>query len=481
MFTFHREPRNRRTCHLGWEALEQRQLLAAASIFQGSSALLLAEPDYGTVQLELGTLTIRGTEAADDAQLAIAGQVQVTLNGTTSRFALTDVSKIKFYGYGGDDEFRNSSGINSLINGDSGNDRLEGGWGRDTILGGWGADTMLGGRGDDDLVGGPGNDTIDGQQGNDRVDGDEGDDQLAGGSGNDTLQGNDGRDTLRGGDGDDNLLGGAGNDRLYGGGGDDLLQGGDGDDSLFGGNDAHSDELRSGTGDDRFLLGDGTAETLVDRASSDVRVWFEDGAGGVKTFSGFDGTFEFAAGQWSDDEVELIDRALAEMVNRTNNNHLMKTALGGQLTFERWGRQLTHLDSNIGGWSDSMGTVALTQSRFDDGADAIARVVFHEIGHNWDSENPDWEGFKSLSGWTNTDPESAAYRQAENQGEDWWYLASATFARDYGHRNPLEDFATSMEAYFMDQAGWPYPYAGGGAAAIPAKMEFLDNYMDSIS
>jgi hypothetical protein len=180
--------------------------------------------------------------------------------------------------------------------------------------------------------------------------------------------------------------------------------------------------------------------------------------------------------------VELIDRALSELVARTGNNRLLETATGGQLEYQRWGRQTTRLDEFVvGGWSNSTGSIALTQLKFDGTDDDVAQTVFHEVGHNWDTENPDWEDFKAISGWTNVDPHSADYRQAENQGEAWWYLATATFARFYGHRNPMEDYATSFAAYFMDQAGWTYNGGVGGATAIPDKIAFLDTYLDSIS
>ena len=44
-----------------------------------------------------------------------------------------------------------------------------------------------------------------------------------------------------------------------------------------------------------------------------------------------------------------------------------------------------------------------------------------------------------------------------------------------------EDFATSFAAYFMDQADLPYNDGVGGAAAIPTKIAFLDDYFDGIS
>lgn len=490
MFT--RAPkRDRRATHeLGLETLEHRQLLAASSIFGGATILHSYEPDYGTVQLDGGKLTINGTEGADHAEVRnirslspwLDDRMEVTLNGSTHRFRLADVDRLYFRGFGGDDQFSNDTGTRSTIDGGSGDDHLDGGWGRDTILGGYGNDVINGHWGDDDLIGGPGDDQLFGDRGNDRLDGDQGDDQLDGGPDDDTLLGDQDDDVLRGGSGDDYMLGGSGNDSLYGGPGDDDLRGGSGDDGLFGGIDSDSDAMTGNSGDDRFLVGDGTPEHVVDQNGNDLQVTFRNGPGGEKEFNGFSGTFEFEAGEWTDDEVEVIDQALTELVARTHNNYLLKTDGGSELQFERWGRQLTRTgEHNIGGWSDSAGTIAMTQNRFSEGDNEVIRVVFHEVGHNWDEENPDWAGFKALSGWTNVDPHSPAYRQAENQGEDWWYLASATFARAYGHRNPWEDFATSFAAYFMDQADLTYNDGVGGAAAIPTKIDFLDDYLDDIS
>lgn len=80
-------------------------------------------------------------------------------------------------------------------------------------------------------------------------------DILTGTTGADRLFGLAGDDMLNGGDGKDLLLGGTGNDRLLGGSGNDTLLGGAGDDSLIGG--VGNDLLSGGRGDDIFDFSSG--------------------------------------------------------------------------------------------------------------------------------------------------------------------------------------------------------------------------------
>jgi hypothetical protein len=293
-----------------------------------------------------------------------------------------------------------------------------------------------------------------------------GNDVLYGGRHDDRLYGETGNDTLRGEDGDDRLRGGNGDDRLYGGNGADSLHGAAGTDTVYGNGGA-----------DRFLVETSSIDRLRDQTSSDARIRLEDGERVTKTFSGFADPATFAAGTWSIGDVDMVDDAFAMLQERVDNTRLLKTSGRGELTFERYGRRLS--GPSISGWNSSGGTVALTQNQIDDGYDAVLQLVFHEIGHNWDTENPEWDDFLAISGWTDDDPHSASYLKAESETDDWWYLAGSTFARDYGHRAPIEDFATAFAAYFMDLASLSYSGLPG-PAAIPAKLAFMDDFLDDL-
>lgn len=176
------------------EALEDRALPATG-----------ASP---TAVLRGGLLTITGTEANDSAVVSAAqGQVFVRMTSggatRTQSFRGAQVTRVDFYGLGGNDTYTNLTAIRG---------QAIGGTGNDTLTGGSGSDYLFGGDGDDTLNGGAGNDVIDGRAGNDR---------LNGGSGNDILLGGRGNDTLNGGDGDDKLFGDVGQDSLTGGPGRD--------------------------------------------------------------------------------------------------------------------------------------------------------------------------------------------------------------------------------------------------------------------
>src|SRR5262245_35847554 len=184
-------PDRSRRARLGVEALEARDV-----------------PSYG-VSLTDHVLHIEGARI-----VAFSDQINVSVQGTDvvvdwvedpafghriTRFNQADVSRIEFYGFGGNDYFQNDTGVPC---------RAFGGMGNDTMLGGWA---------NDELNGGSGYDRLEGWDGNDRLIGDVGNDQLYGEAGNDYLNGGDGYDALDGGDGADLMYGGWGNDRLDGG------------------------------------------------------------------------------------------------------------------------------------------------------------------------------------------------------------------------------------------------------------------------
>jgi len=256
--------RQRQSAKPSYSSLEDRKLLAA-----GVAAT-------GTITLNplTSVLNIRGTDAVED-KVYIATpnetEVRVNFNGDFCVFLRSEVSLIRFNGFGGDDIFNNAlSNVPSVVIGGAGNDTLLGGSSVDRLFGESGNDTIIGGRSGDAILGGSGDDTLLGSEGDDSIFGNDGTDTLRGGIGNDTLRGDTGDDLLAGGVGDDLLIGGLGNDLILGELGNDTLNGGDGNDELAGGEG--NDGLYGGDGDDTIFGQDG-----IDRIN---------GNDGIDTLSG---------------------------------------------------------------------------------------------------------------------------------------------------------------------------------------------------
>ncbi|MDB5326851.1 MAG: hypothetical protein JWM57_2420 [Phycisphaerales bacterium] len=213
-----------------------------SAVVKIASPALSAGPNFGVIAtssvpvqgadfatLVSGVLTIQGTGDADSIAVGRTKSiVQVTVNGQTQTFGVSDVLKLVIVGLGGNDKIGLASVVTASANidGGTGNDFIIGGLGNDTINGGEGNNSILGGAGDDRLAAGSGADTIFGGEGRDRI---------SGLGGNDSLSGDGGRDILSGGDGADVILGGASSDTLYGNAGDDILNGLGGIDYLDGG------------------------------------------------------------------------------------------------------------------------------------------------------------------------------------------------------------------------------------------------------
>lgn len=335
------------------------------------------------------------------------------------------------------------------------------------VNGGNGDDVLIGSNGVDVLLGGNGNDTIRGNKGTDVILGGQGDDILDGDEGNDFVFGNDGDDTLRGGKGNDTLLGGSGNDNLYGQAGNDGLKGGTGDDGLFGG--AGTDTLTGGADEDRFLFQAG--DTIVDKTDQDAQIDFVDLDSWTVTYNGT--TINYTAGAWTDDEIELIDQALAMLHHTTGDSTFLKEKDGTEMIYQRVGTSPTNFVAWNGGNVHTFANGTFTGS-----TDFVLQTVFHEIGHNWDSENDKWDEWKDLSSWTQEDKSGDANYAAGGTG-GWFYDSSANFVRNYARTNPKEDFACSFAAYFMDKLG--KPFSGVGAAGAPGKMAFMDQFVISKS
>lgn len=409
-----------------------------------------------------------------------------------ARFNADDVNSLRIYSNGGHDEVVNNTGIRSYIYGGSGNDVLTGGSGIDYLYGEAGNDTLDGNAGVDRLYGGDGNDLLFGGSGNDYLYGQGGHDELNGESGTDRLYGSSGNDTLRGGSSTDYLYGDSGNDNLYGQSGNDYLYGGSGDDGLFGG--LGDDYLSGSTGDDRFLVvldtpgfwGMTTSDTLSDLNSNDARINFQSGEQTRFNFSGGNWS-EFAAGTFTDGEIEKIDEGLADLHHKTGNTSLLKTnnLFNNQLTFERLGDQIAG-NFNAAG-VNSAGKIILVDATFDTDnngvfdsvadEDWLMQVIFHEVAHNFDNENSRWNDWLNISGWRSSFFwfwENSSNYTTSGDGE-WAYLNGSRFARNYGRFNPYEDFATYFAKVMMDDTGRNYA-AGVGGQTSTAKEDFIDAF-----
>jgi Ca2+-binding RTX toxin-like protein len=490
---------------LGMESLETREL-----------------PAY----LSGGDLVISGTPYADSVSVSDYGgyYYQVYENGWTQYFDKASVGRVVFYGYGGNDYFNCTTALlpavayggagddslyggggadflvgedgNDYINGRGGNDTLIGcwyGWGgeaggaNDTIEGGAGDDSLYGGDGDDFMVGQDGNDYLKGDNGNDTLVGNDGSDSLYGGPDNDTLYGDadtnrptyvvaDGLNFLNGEDGDDNLYGGNGSDYLYGGAGRDGLYGGEG-----------SNYLAGQGGADRFLTeptNPYASSYVSDALPEDAVIAFRNSPAltGIMQ-NGQSGTFSFDAGSWRYSDILQVDVALGNLHHHTGNTRLLKTAGGTAMSFLAVGKQT---DSNMfrsGGWNN--GTEVVFVDPASSSAITLQRTVYHEFGHNWDeaSENRYVGNFRAVSGWYEFDSAGPEYTASSGVGDRWYYRTDRadTFARDYGKTNPLEDMATTWEAYFVNA------YHGGatgltqqGLARNDAKWGTLDSLFNDL-
>lgn len=450
------------TTKLGMESLEAREV-----------------PAY----LSGGVLFIDGTNLADRAVVSdttltttVGTQpaVRVVENGVTRTFLRQHITldRVEFRGFGGDDYFDNDAhSLESRAWGGDGNDELYGADGTDRLYGGDGNDTLSGSTGHDYLDGDAGSDSLTGHSGNDTLYGGLNDDTISAGSGNDSLYGESGDDRLYGESGNDYLSGSGDDDFLNGGIGVDSLSGGSGRDALLGGPGDEGDTVTGGTGQDRFLDWTdnpfGLGEARTDVAGEDAVVYFRDAGAQVVVLGSNIGLVSYTAGEWTDSQIESVDNALATLQAETNNTRLLKTSIGGSVTFNKAGDAP---GSPAGGWNAGGGNITLTNSATTSGS-RIERIAIHEIGHNWDSESPMYSQWLALSGWERHIPgvhdlfPPAGKVRSDDGG--WWHNATAQFAYNYGRMNPLEDLATSWEAFF-----------GYGGTQVQTKMTHLQALMD---
>jgi len=342
---------------LSFESLEPRRLLAGI-FFDAPTATVTvaggAGNDAGSF-LQINSTTYRAT-------LADVGQRE---------FSSSEVDRVIFIGFGGDDAFNNGSDVEGLLLGGSGNDTLRGGSQNDVINGGAGADQLFGNGGMDRIVGGSGADRIMGGDGNDRIVGGNGANQIQGNAGDDIIFGGadvdrifggdgidqifglDGNDILRaddggirgtagatqadlvlGNNGDDTIFGGDGLNVLYGGNGNDTIVGGDGENRLHGqnGNDdltggSSSDYIAGHQGNDRLIANGGNDFILPGRGSDYV-----DAGQGVDFILY---SFNFESYTLNASDTRLISEHFADGLDTVDNSERLNFSDSQQLTSDQ--------------------------------------------------------------------------------------------------------------------------------------------------
>ncbi|HJZ89270.1 MAG TPA: hypothetical protein VKE40_00260, partial [Gemmataceae bacterium] len=207
---------------------------------------------------------------------------------------------------------------------------------------------------------------------------------------------------------------------------------------LFGGTQDARDDLIGGPDPDCLLSAD---DNDLDRAPEDALLHFVN----------WDR-------QWTDLEIETMDKGFAWLQLIRGNPALLKTEGENVITFERIGSLNGSLADN-----DSKGKIRVADAGFSNSITPDATIV-HEIGHNWDTEMGGWftDNWLPRSGWRPADngggskfPPPGYLRSQDGQ---WDYLATAPFARTYGTTNAREDWSTAWEAYYVNLS---YPFGDG--------------------
>lgn len=504
------EARNLMTTGLGFSLGEYQD----ADTGDVDTADLLVE--HATVVLDTSSrmVEIQGTSFSDDVTITrlptvsspvgpSVGQIQVdvesTFNSERHVFDEHEFDLIRFLGDGANDRFDNRTNVASEARGGAGNDTLLGGSGRDTLSGGSGDDVIQGNEGQDTLAGGRGDDVLKGGRGSDTLEGDGGHDQLFGNRGQDFLWGGPGHDFLDGGENNDQLDGEDGDDVLSGGDGTDTLQGGAGSDGLLGG--ADEDQLTGGPDPDRFLMPTVLQDVggvdvslpedeLTNLRNDDALVYFTNAEEQWVTLLNEDLFFE--AGLWTDEEILAIDSALANLMSLTDSNALLLAPDGGPMTFYRAGTEYSLVNllpvetETVSGWNSNDSTVTFANPTFDvdgDGQldadhDWIHQTVYHEIAHNWDDENPEWQEWLNMSGWTQSALVAiAAGPVCVSDDGLWFHDCDADFIRDYSRWNAFEHLATTFAYYVMEETGENYLGAITTSADISEQLDFMDEWL----
>lgn len=174
------------------EHMEERRLLSAS----------------GGVSLDMedGTLNVRGTKGDDAIVVSLdaadATKLNVSLNGVSHSFNVSEVLHVKMNGKKGHDSMAMDEAAGAILIGV----HMVGGDGNDVLVGASGDDRLMGGKGDDVLSGNAGADRLKGDKGEDVLNGMAGEDRLDGGKGADKLKGGKDKDTNEDSDDDEDDL-----------------------------------------------------------------------------------------------------------------------------------------------------------------------------------------------------------------------------------------------------------------------------------
>lgn len=115
---------------------------------------------------------------------------------------------------------------------------------------------------------------------------------------------------------------------------------------------------------------------------------------------------------WSENDLAALDSVLANLPDRF---HLLDPKM------QRI--QLEDQKKGVGAYNNGQGLISL-------GSKAIQTSLIHEVGHNFDDENPQWKEFQALSGWKNV---TQQFSEISGDYKDEVYLpysGSAKFKQD---------------------------------------------------
>ena len=182
---------------------------------------------------------------------------------------------------------------------------------------------------------------------------------------------------------------------------------------------------------------------------------------------------------WTEDEIQQVDTGLRLLHLRTGNDQLLETSKDGTVTFVR--SKAYPGKPNVIRENDSGGNITLYDGAFSSPTYAIVTAV-HEVGHNWDREQSQWQQWLACSGWRNTKPpvsQASNYVSTTRYSETWWYLKDKVFALDYGKAHPLEDWSTAWESYFTFKNNFSNPLQ---LRQLPAdKLAHVDRFFNSLA
>src|SRR5262249_43115364 len=123
----------------------------------------------------------------------------------------------------------------------------------------------------------------------------------------------------------------------------------------------------------------------------------EGGEGGGVLGSGRAGTESGSPKNWDPAEIERLDAAFAVLHRETDNTRLLKRHDGTEISIYRAG-------AGVMGTNFNNGEINIGDNGLRGNYETTVANLFHEIAHNWDDENPNYQRFIALSGWTETPP-----------------------------------------------------------------------------